>query len=813
VFNTVYRCFQPSRSWLDVDLVTDVAAVLLGDAEQARAWRDACRVVAELASAATVVEVSVGLLADVAGFTGREGELRALAGFAADDSGAVISVISGMAGVGKTALAVHACHQLVDSGRFADVQLAVNLRGYDPGRPPADPAAVLDGFLRKLGVPGEQIHHLDLAARCAKFRQLLAGRKALILLDNAASADQVRPLLPHNPGCLALITSRRALDGLVGVESIALDVFAPGEAMAYLHTSVGADRIDGDIASATRIAELVGHLPLALTLATARVKAHGDWTLADHVQRLHRSRERLRLDDELEAALALSYADLPAEIQRCFRMLALHPGPDMDPAAAAALAGADADSTRAWLVRLVSDTMLLPTTAGRVTFHDLVRVFATARAEDEDSTSARDAARLRLLDHYLHIAAAAAEKLTPEAPAHRPLPRRSHPPQWLVAPFADRQRAMKWLDDELPNLLAAAESAAQHGDADFVSQMSSTLWRYLGMHAHFDSAIRLHTQAMTLARVAGDIRAASLAVGHLGGIHGRLGRYREAIEELDECIAMARELGDRNTECNATGTIAICHTRLGDYHQAAVTARRALTLAQELGDSVAEGRAASNLAELLERVGEFDEALTTYRLALARARETDDPGSEIIVLNGMGVVLERTGAHDDASRQLRAAKELARQHGYRELEGEAMANLGLALLRMSEHQDAEVQLTDALDIARVNRLHIVETRALQGLAELRRTAGDATQAVDLYHAALDIARMKSDPLEQARAHSGLAAACHDLDRRDDARAHWDHALDIYRDLDVPDAAHVQRQLADLDDPGTRGGRQKARDHA
>src|SRR5262245_17615707 len=218
-FDTVYRCMRPGRSRLDVELVVDIAQALLGDQAAAVAWRMAYRVLSGQASAAGIVRVFPALPDDLPEFTGRRAELRRLVDGLTPQglvAGPAVSVIEGMAGVGKTTLAVHAGHEMLRCGLGTDVQLSVNLRGYDADQPPADPAAVLEGFLRVLGVPGDQIYHLDLAGRAARYRRLLAGRRALIVLDNAATAEQVVPLLPQTAGCLAMITSRNALADLPG---------------------------------------------------------------------------------------------------------------------------------------------------------------------------------------------------------------------------------------------------------------------------------------------------------------------------------------------------------------------------------------------------------------------------------------------------------------------------------------------------------------------------------------------------------------------------------------------------------------------
>ncbi|MBF9128866.1 hypothetical protein I0C86_07695, partial [Plantactinospora sp. S1510] len=418
---TVVDCFKPGRRRLNTDLVTAVVQALHPDEGYVHQWRQALRVVGGEAQAATVVRVQDRLPPDLAGFTGRATELdqlrHALSQGQRNNGTMAISAIEGMAGVGKTQLAVHAGHLLIREHRF-DRALFVDLRGFhpDPARPPADPAAVLDGFLRLLGVPAQQIPH-DLHARTATYREHLAGSRTLIVLDNAADVDQVRPLLPEVPGCFTLITSRRILSDLHAATHLAVEVFAADEAVDYLAQAASHIPMGDDPAAAARIARRCGYLPLALDLTAGHMRATPGWTLTDHADRLDERHHQRRLDTGVELALDLSYHHLPADQRRLLRLLALHPGQDSDAYAAAALTDADLDTTLAQLDHLCHDHLLQQSASGRYAFHDLVRAYATTRAHDEVRPSDRRAALTRLFDHYLATAAAAMKALYP-AQAH-----------------------------------------------------------------------------------------------------------------------------------------------------------------------------------------------------------------------------------------------------------------------------------------------------------------------------------------------------------------------------------------------------------
>ncbi|MDT4987059.1 MAG: hypothetical protein QOI74_1153, partial [Micromonosporaceae bacterium] len=417
---TVVDCFRTGRRRLSTDLVMAVVAALHPDAGYVAQWRQALRVIAGEAQAAAQVRVQDRLPEDLGEFTGRGAELdrlRRLLRCGTGGGAVVISAIEGMAGVGKTQLAIHAGH-LLHTERPFDRVLFVNLRGFhpDPAQPPADPAAVLDSFLRILGVPGQQIPH-DTRARTDLYRQRLAGTHALIILDNAATEAQVQPLLPAGPGCLTLITSRRHLTDLAQATHLPVDVFTPDEALDFLKQALPDAPVGDDPEALTRIADRCGNLPLALGLVAGHIRTKVGWTLTDHADRLDDRHRDHHLDTGVELALNLSYQHLPPARQRLLRLLALHPGPDLDTYAAANLTDTDLDTTREHLHDLCAEHLLRRTAPGRYTFHDLVRDYAAQRAIDDERPSQRQTTLGRLLTYYLHTATTAA---THHQPDHTP---------------------------------------------------------------------------------------------------------------------------------------------------------------------------------------------------------------------------------------------------------------------------------------------------------------------------------------------------------------------------------------------------------
>ncbi|HEU5473392.1 MAG TPA: tetratricopeptide repeat protein [Actinophytocola sp.] len=829
VLNTIYRCFQPDRARLDVDLVTDVARALLGQDAGAEQWRQACWVVAGLGSAAAIVSVADSWPADLPSFVGRRAELATIAGLAeADRADPAILSITGMPGIGKTRLAVHAGHKLMARGRFARVRLAVDLRGYDPDRPPADPGAVLEGFLRRLGLPAEQIQHLDLAGRVAKYRQLLAGRDALVLLDNAASADQVRPLLPDGPGCCALITSRRALPELTAARQLPLDVLTLAEATTLLRRA-GAP-VDAEPELTARIAALVGYLPLALALVTARIKANPDWTLTDHFERLLHHQQSLRVDSGVEVAINLSYRDLTGDQQRAFRLLALHPGTEISPDAAAALIGTDEPAARRQLDQLSAASLVQRPGPDRFRFHNLINTFATARAHDEDPARSRRAGLARLANHYLYLAGRAVDAIYPHDRHGRP--RIPAPPTAPDDP-PDPAAARGWLNTERANLLAVATHPELPGPAAVA--FSATLHRHLAMTCQYPDATLLHEHAIGAARRSADRAGEAGALVSLGDLYQRTGHYEQAVDHLSTGLAIARDLSDVDIEGRALFHLGFICLLSGRYERGAEYNRAALACMRATGNRFGEARALGNLGCAYQMTGQLDLAADHLRQTLALCRDLDDQEGEARVLDDLGTIYRLTGRPERAAEHHSAALELLREVGDREGEACALDNLGLVcqengrLDRAAEHHRAALAISrdigDRDDEARaLNNLGTVcrrsgryaqaeehhrtalrlstelgdpggQAKALNGLGELALATGDLAQALRAHADAHQYASKIGHRQEQARADDGLGHAHHGLGNHEQAREHWTRALGVYEEFGFPEADGIRARLA------------------
>ena len=792
---TVVSCFRLGRRRLNTELVVAVVAALHPDAGYVAQWRQALHVIAGKTEAAAQVRVQDALPQDLPGFTGRTTELdrlhHALHHGAINGGAVVISAIAGMAGVGKTQLAVHAGYKLARD-KVIERVLFVNLRGFhpDPAQPPADPAAVLDGFLRLLGVPGQQIPH-DLPARAALYRDRLACTRTLVVLDNAADAEQVRSLLPETPGCPALVTSRRRLTDLRPTTHLTVDVFTPGEALTFLAEAAPQVPVGPDPHAAARIARRCGHLPLALGLVSAHIRAKPGWTLTDHADRLDERHRDRRLDSGVELTLDLSYRQLPADRQRMLRLVALHPGQDLDAYTAAALAGSDLPAARTLLHDLCHDHLLQQNISGRYTFHDLVHAYATGRAGDEDSPPERRAALTRLFDYCLGTAATAMDTLYPAETDRRPrVPRPGTP----VPALSDPDSARTWLDTERPALVAIAAHTATHGWPAHTTRLSTTLFRYLN-GGYLTDALTVHGHARDAARHIGDSKGQAHALTSLGGTHLELARYGPAAEHLNRALPLFRQAGDLAGEARALNTLGFIENMLGRNRPAAEHYAQALTLFRQAGHQAGEAHALTNLGDVEGRLGRRQPATGRLQQALTLFRRLGDRTGEAWTLTTLGEVEVRLGRYGPASDHLGQALTLYRQLANRS--GEAWTLNSLGTLHTRRGQAGE-QHQQALVMFRETGERGGQASALNGLGEAAHATGHEEDALIQHTAALTIAIDMGLRDEQARAHTGLGHAHHSLGDATPARKHYLHALNLYTDLGLPDADKIHTHLAAID---------------
>ena len=772
---------------------------------------------------------------DIASFTGRAAELAQLAGAvrAAAGVGVVgIHAIGGMAGVGKTAFAVHAAHRL--AGDFPDGQFFLPLHAHTPGQRPVDPADALASLLLTAGVGAQQIPP-GLAARAARWRDFLAGKKVLLVLDDAASHEQVGPLLPGTGGSVVLVTSRRHLTALADAAAISLDILAPGEAAALLARLSGRPGLGSGDGPAAEITRLCGYLPLAIGMLARQLHHHPAWTAAGLAAELAAEAGRLELmraeNLSVAAAFDLSYQDLTEGQQRLFRRLGVHPGTDIDAYAAAALDGTDLATARRHLDGLYDQYLLTEPARGRYRLHDLLREHARALAADGDPADA-DAAAGRLLDYYLHTAAAAGQHIaTRNTPAGRAPPGEAP----AVAPrLSTAGQASAWLDAERANLLAAGGFAAASGRPGHAIAIPAAISGFLFARGHWDQSAGLHQGALAAARQAGDRAGQAGALNELGLLQRVTGAHAAAAASHQQALELYRGLGDRLGQASALDNLGRVQRETGEYPAAAASHQQALALYRDLGHRACQALAITNLGTVQARTGDYPAAAASHQQALDMFRDLGHRLGQALATGNLGIVQAQTGDYPAAAASLTQALGMYRELGDRLGQANALCNLGDVQVRTGDYPAAAAAQQQALGMFRDLGDRRGQAIAIGNLGDVQRLTGDypaaaasLTWALGMYgglgdrggqagimndlgevlvrsadshrardhHArALAIAREISAPVEEARALEGLGHCLLRDGNPGDAAAHWQQALTIYQRIGAPDVRRIQETL-------------------
>jgi tetratricopeptide (TPR) repeat protein/transcriptional regulator with XRE-family HTH domain len=728
---------------------------------------------------------------DVASFTGRQHELAELADAAAGTGGVVsIHAIGGMAGIGKTAFAVHAAHRL--ASRFPAGQIFLPLHAHTPGQQPVDPADALASLLLTIGVPAGQIP-ADLEARTGLWRDRLAGRQLLLVLDDAASSEQIRPLLPGAGGTLVLVTSRRRLTALEEAQTISLDALPPGEAaglLVRLAVRPGLSSADPGIGEITR---LCGYLPLAIGMLARQLYHHPAWTVGGRAAELTAAVDRLELlateNLSVAAAFDLSYDDLAPEQQRLFRRLGLHPGTDIDPYAAAALDGTGLAAARRGLDALYEQYLLTEPAPGRYRMHDLIREHARVLADRLDPGDDREQATGRLLDYYQH-AAARAQDLLARQTRGVPAEAASAAPADIPA-LADREQALAWARAERTSLLACLDQVTAAGQHERVIALTAGLAGLLRHDGPWDEAITRHATAVQAARQLGDRPGQAVALTDLGDVRRLTGNYPAAARDLQEALGICRNLGDRTGQALALTYVGGGEWLTGDYPSAVRDLQEALSISRDLGDRTGQAISLGFLGVVRRLTGDYPGAIRDLQGALGICRDLGDRIGQAISLSSLGEVRGLTGDFPGAARDLQQALRIFREIGARILYASALTQLGVVRRLTGDLPGAARDLQEALDTFRdgANRLGLAE--ALTRLGAVRRLTRDYPGAARDLQEALDIARQIGSPDTEVAAlnESGtLSRICGDLGQ---ARSCHQQALDLARQLGIPlDEAHA-----------------------
>jgi tetratricopeptide (TPR) repeat protein len=647
--------------------------------------------------------VPAQLPTDVRGFTGRAGPLRVLDGLLAARRPAgpvVISAVSGMAGVGKTALAVHWAHRVAD--RFPDGQLYLDLRGFGPG-PALGPAEALRRLLATLAVPARRIP-ADPDAQAALYRSVLAGRRMLVLLDNARDEAQVRPLLPGSSGCLAVITSRNQLAGLVTAEGaypVELDPLSPAEARDLLAARLGPGPVNAEPGAVAEIVAGCGRLPLALAVVAARAAWRPDLGLGHLADQLRASRDPLDLlgtagdpHADVLAVFSWSYRALPRPAARLLRQLGLHPGPDLDAAAAASLAAVAVSRAGALLDTLVRANLVIEHRPGRYAMHDLLHAYAARLATAECTPDQLHAATGRLLDHYLHTAHRAAMLLEPPPDPITPAPPR---PGVTPVPLTGEQ-ARTWFAAEHRVLLAMVEYAAASGFDTHAWQLTHALRNFLHRSGHWLDQIAVGRTAVAAADRLADPAARIRAHRLLGDAYLRTARFDQASPHLLLALDLATRAGDPVAQAHLHLRLNFLHDATGDHADAGVHARRALRLYRVAGHLLGEADALNMLGWNHIMTGEHEQALACCRPALALHRRLGNLAGEAGTWDSLGLAHHHLGQHDDALACLQRACDLFHELGDRYHEADTLAHLADARRAAGQAEAARSALTRSLAI-------------------------------------------------------------------------------------------------------------------
>ncbi|MFD7026449.1 ATP-binding protein [Streptomyces sp. NPDC059917] len=590
----------------------------------------------------------------------------------------LISAIAGTGGVGKTSLALQWAHRA--RHRFPDGQLWVNLHGYDAGPPPSTDQ-VLDSFLTELGVAPDRIPRTT-DAKAALYRSLLAGHRTLIVLDNAATPEQIRPLLPGEPGCLVMVTSRSRLSGLIardGAHRISLDILTPAESHTLLAEIIGTDRAHREPEATAQLAHHCAHLPLALRIAAERVAARPHLTIADFVHDLtteHQRLNELATDDETTAVrgvLSWSYHALPEEAAHAFRLLGLQPGPGISLAAATALTGTTRTTTRRLMDTLVGVHLLTETTAGRYQFHDLLRDYAAECATADEPSPSRDAATSRLYTWYLHTAHAA---LYAYYPQHPEIPLDPRPANCHPLAFTDRDHAHAWFTAEHTTLVHLVHQAASVGQHTVGWQLPNAIDCYLGSSQHRVDQEAVHRMGLACAQYLDHQGGQRWAYGHLGEALQGARRHEEAIVCFQRVVEIARHIGDAFGEGAGLGDLSRSYNELGRHAEAADHSRRALDIYRSIGHQRNQGVSLSNLANALHGLGQSDRALVHMEDAIDVASRIGDVALRSLSVQRLAWILHELGRTDDAITAMQQAADLIRSFGTDYYYAEILRDLG-----------------------------------------------------------------------------------------------------------------------------------------
>jgi tetratricopeptide (TPR) repeat protein/transcriptional regulator with XRE-family HTH domain len=762
-------------------------------------------VAASQAAPGAVAEATRTLPRDVTSFTGRERELAELIGLAERDlpgrpprmppdgaGGVGIYAIGGMAGVGKTAFAVHAAHLLAE--RFPAGQIFLPLHGHTPGQQPVDPGDALASLLLTIGVPASQVPP-GREARIALWRDQLVSRRLLLVLDDAVSSEQVLPLLPGSGGSLVLVTSRRHLTALEGATAISLDILPPGEAAALLVRLAARPGLSPDDAAVGDIVRLCGYLPLAIGMLARQLHHHPAWSLAGRAAELAAERDRLELmateNVSVTAAFDLSYDDLAPDEQLLFRRLALHPGTEFDGYSAAALDGTDLPAARRRLEILYDQYLLAEVARGQYRMHDLLRQHARTLAHRLDKEDDRAGAISRLLDYYQHTATLAETLI-----ARRSVPSFAAGTASAAVKFPaldGREQALAWARAERASLLACLDHAVAAGLHERVIALTTGVAGLLRHDGPWAEALTRHATALRAARQVGDRSGQANVLADLGRFRVLTDDFAGAARDLDEALDIYRDTGNRLGQANVLNNRGDMRRLIGDYPAAAGDLTEALGINRELGNQLGQANVLTNLGIMRRLTGDYPAAIEDLAEALDLYRDLGDHPGQTMALSNLGMTRRATGDFAGAARDLAEALSISRDASDRLDLANALTYLGTVRRLTGDLAGAARDMEEGLGIYREIGNRSAEAEALNEAGTLYRIGGDLDRARRYHRQALELAREVGVAWDEAHALAGLGR-CALADRPAEAADQLRQALEIFARIGAAEAAEVAAEL-------------------
>jgi tetratricopeptide (TPR) repeat protein len=737
--------------------------------------------------------------------------------------------------VGKTALAVHAARRV--SAQYPDGTFYLNLHSGDPGVVALDPAEALHRLLRLMSVPSSQIPD-SVGSRATLWRAQLSRRRAIVILDDAGSPDQIRPLLPASSRCLILITTRRRLADFGGARSVILDVLALDDAIALFRQVAGEDRAR-DTAQVAEIVTLCGRLPLAIQLTAGRIAQDRRVSLADLAEEMTNSPARLGGSGascpEVMSAFDLSYHALEPDHQRFFRRLGASPCGTVSLQAAAALDGCTLAEAEKAIGTLLDYHLLAQAPDGHFRFHDLIHGYAARRAISDEPAAGQRQAGARLLDYYLHTADQADRVLNPF---------RSRPPVRVTQlpavspPVITQEDAASWLEAEWRNILQAARYAGRHEWKAKCADLTQLLADFLEISGNWDEAISAHTLALQASRELADPARIARAALALCTVHQQTGNYEAARELAEEAATTCRSLADPGGEAEALDQLGRAHQltaqsrealayfsearllylaaqdqrgvatalshsgitcwHLGRHAEATTHLRRALSLYREVGDRRGEAKTLNNLGRIHLYSGYHRDALDAYQRSLEIFREIGGPQNEAILYHNIGTVHHYKGSFEEGLASCRRALAIYRSIGDLPDEADVLNDIGAIYTSASCFDEALVHHEKARQIAQEIGNLSQQVITLRNIADIYRSSGQYGEAFEQYHTALRLAREIGDPYEEGKILEGMAESTLSTQQPAGARILLRQALDLFEQLGVPEAESARIRLETLD---------------